>query len=319
LIAGQIDCSLALIVNLRKYMTRRHSGRQVNGILLLNKPLGISSNAALQRAKRLFQARKAGHTGSLDNLATGLLPICFGEATKFSSFLLDADKYYRAECTLGVTTTTGDAEGEILQTRPVDSLDLKKINQVIQKFTGTISQIPPMYSALKYQGKSLYKLARQGKVVERQPRQITIYSLTLHDWQVNRLTIEVHCSKGTYIRTLAEDIGETLGYGAYLSALHRFGVDEYRQMYSFEQLEQEAQQGLEVLDQRLLPMYAALSHWPQVQLTDELAYYIRQGHAIQVPHSPTTGWVKLFTEYQFLGIGEVLDDGRIAPRRLINL
>lgn len=299
-------------------MTRRHSGRQVNGILLLNKPLGISSNAALQRAKRLFQARKAGHTGSLDNLATGLLPICFGEATKFSSFLLDADKYYRAECTLGVTTTTADGEGEILQTRPVVGLELAKINQVLQKFMGPISQIPPMYSALKYQGKSLYKLARQGKVVERQPREITIHSLILHDWQADRLTIEVHCSKGTYIRTLAEDIGEALGCGAYLSALHRLGVGEYRQMYSFEQLEEDAQQGLEALDQRLLPMYAALYHWPQVQLTGELAYYIRQGHAIQVPHSPTTGWVKLFADEQFLGIGEVLDDGRIAPRRLIN-
>ncbi len=301
-------------------MARRRSGRNVHGILLFNKPIGISSNAALQRVKRLFQARKAGHTGSLDRIATGLLPVCLGEATKLSGFLLDADKYYQAECTLGMTTTTGDKEGTVKQTRPVVGIDQNKIDAVIQSFIGPIEQIPPMHSAIKHKGQALYKLARQGKVVERQPRTVVIHALTVESFEDNRLKIEVHCSKGTYIRTLAEDIGEVLGCGAYVSALHRVGVGKYRDMLDFEMLEHYASLGLEALDNLLIPMHTVLSHWPEVILTTELAYYVRQGHAVQIPFAPTNGWVKLLTDNAlFIGIGEVLDDGRIAPRRLINL
>jgi tRNA pseudouridine55 synthase len=298
-------------------MARRRTGRNVHGILLLNKPKGISSNAALQRVKRLFNARKAGHTGSLDNLATGLLPLCLGEATKLSSFLLDADKFYQAEFTLGATTSTGDAEGEILQTRPVIDINREKIDSVIQSFTGHIEQVPPMYSAIKHQGQALYKLARQGKVVEREARMVMIHSFTVLDWVENRLFVKVHCSKGTYIRTLAEDVGEVLGCGAYVSALHRFGVGDYRDMVDFETLERHAQEGS--LDSLLMPMHTILDHWPEVRLTADLAYYVQQGQAVQIPKAPTSGWVKLFTDdARFLGIGQILDDGRIAPRRLIN-
>lgn len=301
-------------------MARRRTGRNVHGILLLNKPVGISSNAALQRVKRLYNARKAGHTGSLDNLASGLLPICLGEATKLSGYLLEADKYYQAEFTLGVTTETGDAEGEVLQTRPITGIDQSQIEAAIQSFIGSIEQVPPMYSAIKHHGQALYKLARQGKVVERQARTVIIHSFKVLSLIENRLSVEVHCSKGTYIRTLAEDLGEVLGCGAHVTGLHRFGVGEYRDLFDFETLEAYAQQGLEALDSLLMPIHSALSHWPEVKLTDEIAYYVRQGDAVQVSHAPTSGWVKLFTEDdQFIGIAQVLDDGRIAPRRIMNL
>ncbi len=308
-------------------MAKRRTGRDVHGILLLDKPVGISSNAALQRVKRLFQARKAGHTGSLDNLATGLLPLCLGEATKLSGFLLEADKYYQAECSLGVTTTTGDADGEVLLTRPFVGIDRKRIDEVIKSFIGPIQQMPPMYSAIKHQGQALYKLARQGKVVERQPRSIMIYELTVLDFVNNCISLDVHCSKGTYIRTLAEDIGEALGCGAHLSALRRIGVGDYREMLDFETLERYAVQGFDVLDQLLIPMHTALRDWPTVRLASELAYYVRQGQPVQVSKAPANGWVKLFainphsteaSSDQFIGIGQVLDDGRVAPRRLIN-
>jgi len=308
-------------------MAKRRSGRDVHGILLLDKPVGISSNAALQRVKRLFQARKAGHTGSLDNLATGLLPLCLGEATKLSGFLLEADKYYQAECRLGVTTTTGDADGEVLLTRPLVSIDRKRIDQVIKSFIGPIQQMPPMYSAIKHQGQALYKLARQGKVVERKPRSIMIYELTVLNFVNNCISLDVHCSKGTYIRTLAEDIGEALGCGAHLSALRRTGVGDYRKMLDFETLERDAVQGFDALDQLLIPMHTALHHWPTVRLESDLAYYVRQGQPVQVSKAPANGWVKLFvinphstetSSDQFIGIGQVLDDGRVAPRRLIN-
>jgi tRNA pseudouridine55 synthase len=300
-------------------MAKRRTGRAINGILLLNKPIGISSNAALQRVKRLYQAQKAGHTGSLDKIAGGLLPICLGEATKLSGFLLEANKAYQAEFTLGQTTTTGDSEGEILQIRPLTGIERNHIETVIQSFIGPIQQVPPMHSAIKYQGQALYKLARQGQVVERKARTVVIYSLKIEQWLENRLTVEVHCSKGTYIRTLAEDIGEKLGCGAYVSALHRIKVGDFVDMVDFETLERYAEQGLECLDNLLIPMHIALSHWPRVELTDELAYYVQKGQAIQVPKAPTHGKVKLFArEDRFLGIGFILDDGRIAPKRLIN-
>lgn len=296
-------------------------GRNVHGILLLNKPVGGTSNDALQRVKRLFQARKAGHTGSLDKLASGLLPICLGEATKLSGFLLEADKYYHATCTLGVITTTGDAEGEISETRPVEGIARQQIDLVIQSFIGTIQQIPPMHSAVKYQGQPLYKLARQGKVIERQPRSVEIYVLKVRSWEPPHLSIAVHCSKGTYIRTLAEDIGQKLGCGAHVSALHRVGVGPYSDMIDFATLEDAAQQGLETLDKLLTPMHTMLTNWPELIVSKDSVVYLRQGHAVQIPHAPPSGWVKLFAaeSHQFLGVGQVLEDGRVTPKRILNL
>jgi len=290
--------------------------RNINGILLFNKPVGISSNGALQRVKRLFQANKAGHTGSLDQLASGLLPICLGEATKLSNFLLMADKYYETTLTLGFTTLTGDSEGEILQTRSADNITLEQIDKVVKSFIGSNEQVPPMYSALKHKGEPLYKLARQGKTIERKARTINIYDIEIQSFIDNYLAIKVHCSKGTYIRTLAEDIGEILGCGAFVSRLHRIRVGEYQSMIDFTTLEQ--QTDLEALDKLLIPMETAISHWPKINLSTELTYYVQQGQAVQVPQAPTDGWVQLFNEEIFLGIGQVLEDGRVTPKRLIN-
>ncbi len=301
--------------------SRRHF-RSVHGILLLDKPTGISSNHALQSAKRLFGAGKAGHTGSLDPLASGLLPICFGEATKVSGFLLDADKHYRVSCCLGVRTTTGDAEGQVLETRPVGDLSPEQIRTVLSAFTGTVEQIPPMYSALKHRGQRLYQLARQGVEVERQLRRVEIHELTLLDCGGDRLNFEVRCSKGTYVRTLAEDIGAALGCGAHVAALRRLGAGPYQEpdMLTLEILQQLAQEGGHRLDEVLLPMESALLHWPGVRLSEDAAFYLRLGQAVLVPHAPTQGWVRLYADRQgFLGMGQILDDGRVAPRRLVNV
>jgi tRNA pseudouridine55 synthase len=297
--------------------------RDVHGILLLNKPRGMSSNAALQRVKRLFQARKAGHTGSLDPLASGLLPICLGEATKFSRFLLTADKRYQAVCTLGTTTTTGDAEGEILQQRPIVDIDKQRIETVLAAFRGNIQQIPPMYSALKHQGQALYVLARRHQTVVRAPRWVTVYALELKYLTDKQLALEVHCSKGTYIRTLAEDIGQALGCGAHISRLHRTQVGDHQAMLTLVVLEQQANQGLEHLDRLLLPTQTALAHWPVVTLSATQAAAICQGQTIQFIAQSTPllpGSVKLLTEQgQFLGIGQILANNRIAPKRLVKL
>ncbi len=304
-------------------MGRRHKkGRNVQGIVLLDKPIGLSSNEALQAVKRLFNARKAGHTGSLDKLASGLLPICLGEATKVSSFLLNADKHYRATFKLGVKTTTGDAEGEVLQTRPVEGVDDERVTRVLSGFIGEIEQIPPMHSAIKYKGQPLYKLAHQGIEVERQPRHVTVHSLDLLGFEGDELKVDVRCSKGTYIRTLAEDVGEALGCGAHVSELRRIGAGPYDagKTWSLDELRKMAEEGEDVLDTALLATESAVEHWPNVKLTDDVAYYVRQGQPVMVPHAPTRGWVRLSAATQgFLGVGEVLDDGRIAPRRLINI
>ncbi len=299
---------------------RRTHGRPVNGILLLDKPMGATSNAALQQVKRLFQAQKAGHTGSLDPLATGVLPICLGEATKASAFLLDADKYYRVVCKLGETTSTQDAEGEVLETRPVGDYDLAELEAVLDRFRGPQEQVPPMFSAVKHEGQRLYKLARQGIEVERKARSIVIHELSLLSWESPNLEIEVHCSKGTYVRTLAEDIGEVLGCGAHVTALRRTGVGPYGgdDLVTLEQLEALAGEGYARLDARLLPMESALAQWPGVRLTGDAAFYLRQGQPVLVPKAPTSGWVRLYEgESTFLGMGEILDDGRVAPRRLM--
>jgi len=297
----------------------RVRGRPISGILLLDKPLGISSNHALQRVKRLYDARKAGHTGSLDPLADGMLPICLGDATKISAFLLDADKYYWFRVKLGETTETGDTEGEIVQTRPTDGISVAQIEQVLSQFLGEIEQLPPMYSALKHQGKRLYELARDGVEVVREPRRVTIRSLTLGAVNLPEFELSVHCTKGTYVRTLAEDIGNALGCGAHVTALRRTGVGPYTDypMYTMEFLEQTAEQGPDALDRLLLPIDTALADWPEVHVSADSAFYLRQGQAVLVPKAPTQGWVRIFHGDQFLALGEVQDDGRIAPKRLM--
>ena len=299
---------------------KRAKGRDVNGILLLDKPTGMSSNAALQTVKRLFNANKAGHTGNLDPLATGLLPICFGEATKISSYLLDSDKRYIGTCKLGVRTRTADSEGEVLETRSVGNLTEQQVKQVLQGFIGEIEQIPPMHSAVKINGTPLYKLAREGKEIERKSRRVSIYQLEMLRLEGDELDIDVHCSKGTYVRTLAEEIGEALACGAHLSALRRTasGPFELEQAVTMPELAHLAEDGFESLDRLLLPPEEALSDWPMVCLSQNSAYYLQQGQAVQVPKAPSSGWVRLRRDDgQFLGIGQILEDGRVAPKRLI--
>ena len=296
----------------------RKSGRNVNGILLLNKPLKIGSNEALQIVKALFKAKKAGHTGSLDRLASGLLPICFGEATKLSGFLLNANKRYESTLRLGVVTSTGDAEGNVLRTTCPPNLAAMDYKRVLKCFEGDISQIPPMHSAIKIKGQRLYKLAHQGIVVAREPRTVTIHELHYVGHQEDRLSVEVFCSKGTYIRTLAEDIGEHIGCGASLCALHRTASGPFSAsaMFSLDELRVKERQG--TLDEAILPMDSIVMHLPEVSLSSDVAFYLKQGQPVLVPHAPTQGLVRIYLKRErFLGVGEVLDDGRIAPRRLI--
>lgn len=298
---------------------RRAKGRPVSGILLLDKPVGESSNHALQRVKRLFDARKAGHTGSLDPLAGGMLPICLGDATKVSAFLLDADKRYRFKTTLGVKTATADTEGEVLLERPVEDYSRERIEAVLELFRGEIQQLPPMYSALKHQGKRLYELAREGIEVEREPRAISIHALRLVEVDLPHLVLDVHCSKGTYVRTLAEDIGEALGCGAHISALRRTGVGPYSDypMYTIDAVEEMANAGQDRLDALLLPIDTALADWPAVRLGADAGFYLQQGQPVLVPKAPVEGLVRLFQGGDFIGVGEILDDGRVAPKRLM--
>lgn len=297
---------------------RRRHGRDVDGILLLDKPLALSSNQALQRVRRLFAARKAGHTGNLDVLASGLLPLCFGEATKVCQFLLDADKVYRAEFTLGRRTTTGDAEGEVLVVRPTTGIDRAALERAVASFRGPITQVPPMYSALKHHGQPLYRLALRGVEVERAPRQVTIHAFEVLDFAPPCLTVEVRCSKGTYIRTLAEDLGELLGCGAFVSALRRlaagpFGLDSAA---TLEQLDALARSGPAALDALLLPADSALGSLPEVCLDAADAARIARGQAVELATAPPGGLLRLYAAAGFLGVGSTQGDGRIVPRRL---
>jgi tRNA pseudouridine55 synthase len=283
----------------------------------------MSSNHALQEVKHLYFAQKAGHTGSLDPLATGLLPICFGNTTRVSSFLLDADKRYQVVGQLGQNTTTGDAEGEVVETRPVGELPEKDIESLLEeRFTGSISQIPPMHSALKQNGHRLYELARKGIEVEREPRQVTIFSIQLISCASDLLRLNIHCSKGTYIRTLVEDIGNALGVGAHVKELRRTAVGPFEEpvtMHTLAELRQLKDTDVKAMDQLLLPAESALKQYPPVHLDDDSAYYLRQGQAIQVPRAPTEGWVRLYQgEEQFLGMGAIQDDGKVAPKRLFS-
>jgi tRNA pseudouridine55 synthase len=282
----------------------------------------MTSNEALQKVKRLYRAQKAGHTGSLDPLATGLLPVCLGAATKLSAFLLDADKRYRVRIRLGESTSTGDAEGEIVATASTEGVTEGAVGEALQRFLGPIEQLPPMYSAVKHQGERLYKLARKGIEVERTPRSVNIFNIGLTGCALPEFEIDVHCSKGTYVRTLAEDIGAVLGCGGHVVGLRRTGVGPYDEsvipFVSLEQVERCNEEGFAVLDQLLLPMESALEHWPRVQLSADAAFYLRTGQAVLVPQAPTEGWVRLYdTSGAFLGVGCILDDGKVQPKRLL--
>ena len=286
----------------------------------MDKPAGISSNDVVQQAKRLFGAQKVGHTGSLDPLATGVLPLCFGEATKFSQYLLDANKTYWTRIRLGVSTETGDADGEVIAQVDATAITQTQVSDALEHFVGEIEQIPSMYSALKHQGQPLYKLARQGIEVERAPRTVTIYSAELLQFAEAYIELRVHCSKGTYIRSLAEDLGAALGCGGHVSALRRLAAGPYAEAQAVT-LEQVSEIGdPQEMDALLLPVARAVSSWPSVRLHEDTAHYVRQGQPVQVAHAPTDGWVQIFEsaeEDRFLGVGEVLTDGRIAPRRLV--
>jgi len=295
---------------------RRHRGDPIDGILLLDKHPGITSNQALQQAKRLLAARKAGHTGSLDPIATGLLPLCFGEATKISPFLLGGDKRYLVTVRLGVATATGDAEGEITAREVVPSLSRETVEAVLSRFRGEIEQIPPMFSALKQGGQRLYDLARQGIEVERPPRRVTIHQLELLDFGGDFLKLEVFCSKGTFIRTLAEDVAKSLGTLGHVEDLRRtqVGVFDIEDAVTLERLESLP---LEERRNLLLPIDSAVSGWPPVRLSDEMTFYLLRGQPVLIPKVQAQGFVRLYNrEGSFLGVGEVLDDGRVAPRRL---
>jgi len=291
--------------------------RDVNGILLLDKPRGMSSNRALQEARGYLQARKAGHTGSLDPLASGLLPLCFGEATKLSQFLLDADKTYWVVFRLGQETSTYDAEGAVLSTQPVTA-DRREIERALMRFLGEIEQVPPAYSAIKQRGQPLYKLARAGIAVNPTPRRVTIHEIRLLGWQDERLELEITCTKGTYIRSLAHDLGQVLGCGAHVTELRRLALGGFRieQAVGMERLR-------ELLDPAeratlLLPGDRAVERLPPVNLSANAAYYLCQGQVVSATHGKPPGLVRLYeSDGRFLGLGEILEDGRVAPRRLI--
>ena len=288
-----------------------------HGLLLLDKAAGLTSNAALQRDKRLLGVKKGGHTGSLDPIATGLLVLLFGEATKVSDYILNADKSYRATLRLGQTTTTGDSEGSVLEERPV-AVSEAQVRAVLPQFLGEIAQIPPMYSAIKQGGRPLYELARKGLEVERAPRQVRIDALDLVSLEGDRLVLDVRCSKGTYIRSLAVDIGAALGCGAHVEGLRRTstGPFDVAQALTLEGLADELGRGVCPLK----AMDLALEYLPAVTLTENTAYYLRQGQGVVVAHAPSLGRIRLYGPgEQFLGLGEVMDDGKVAPRRLMSV
>lgn len=299
----------------------RRCFRQLNGILLLDKALGVSSNKALQDARFLFGAEKAGHTGSLDPLASGMLPVCFGEATKVSAFLLDADKRYVTTATLGFTSTTGDAEGEKLNPRPIPTLDAAALEGVLQTFRGTIQQIPPMYSALKKDGQPLYKLARQGLEVVREARQVVIHELQVLARTGNTLVLAVTCSKGTYIRSLVQDIGEALGCGAYVSQLRREWVNPFAPYpsHTLENLREcRENAGLEGLDALLLPLDAALPDVAALSLDEGQVTRLRCGQRLVMPSHADCALLRLYGEAgEFVGLGGV-SDGILTVRRLLS-
>jgi len=290
----------------------------VDGLLLLNKPSGMTSNQALQKVKRLLRAKKAGHTGSLDPAATGMLPLCFGEATKICAYLLEADKSYRVTARLGEATDTGDADGQITGTAPVPDLSKNDWEALLAGFVGDILQVPPMYSALKKDGKRLYELARQGQVVEREARPVRIKEISLLEAQGARLVFRVHCSKGTYVRTLVEDIAKAAGTVAHTAKLHRETVGAFRaeDMLDMSSAELAAEEGPAALRGRLLPADAALASWSECHVPIEAVDRFCGGQTVSCD-STGTGLVKVYdAARQFLGIGNLAGDGNVAPKRI---
>ncbi len=297
---------------------KRHAD-PVDGLLLLNKPSGMTSNRALQLVRRLLNAQKAGHTGSLDPAATGMLPLCFGEATKVCAYLLEADKSYRVTVKLGVATDTGDGDGQESETASVPELSKEDWNEVLQGFCGNSTQIPPMYSALKKDGKRLYELARKGETVERKPRPIRVEQIRLLELAGTRLVFRVSCSKGTYIRVLVEDMARKAGTVAHTARLHRETVGDFdsADMLDMAAVEALAEQGLEPLRAELLPADVALAHMLAVTISDEDAPRFCAGQAVGADVEGQTGLARVYaTDRRFLGVGELAFDGKLAPRRV---
>lgn len=315
-------------------MAKRRKGRPINGVLLLDKPYEMSSNHALQAVKRIYFAQKAGHTGALDPLATGMLPICLGEGTKFSQFLLDTDKTYQVVAKLGIRTTTSDADGEIVSEKAVNVSD-EALNDALNSFRGTTKQVPSMYSALKYKGQPLYKYAREGIDVPREARDITVFNLELlrFDKDNREVELEIHVSKGTYIRTIVDDLGELLGCGAHVADLRRLAVGEYPidKMVTLEQLETLFEQAKtqdiapsELLDPLLLPMQSAVKGMPCVYVDAMSANFLRHGNPVQGYRAPAEGSVQVYIgeneqdeSAEFIGVGHINDDGLVAPKRIV--
>lgn len=295
----------------------RRETRNVDGLLILDKPSGQTSNKCLQQVKHLLRAAKAGHTGALDPLATGVLPLCFGEATKVSQFLLDSDKVYRAQIKLGITTTTGDSEGDVLSTTPVPALSTAQIAAVLAKFRGVITQQPSVYSALKQNGVPLYKLARAGKEIEPKFRDVTIHKLDLLAFAGDTLEIEVSCSKGTYVRTLAEDIGKALGTGAHITALRRLKAGPFALEGSLTMTEMEALAATGALDGRLIPLDQAVANLPSVQLDAEQTRCLRQGKAVPLADAVTVPDIRVYWGDEFIGLGEIDAGGTLRAKRLM--
>lgn len=302
-------------------MSRRRKGRDVNGILVIDKPQGVTSNGILQQVKRLYGAAKAGHTGALDPLATGVLPLCFGEATKFSQMMLDSDKAYVTTARLGVRTETGDSEGKVVEEKPVPPLDADQVEAVLERFRGAIEQVPSMYSALKHKGRPLYEYAREGIEVERPARPVTIYELTLLELRDNEMDLAVSCTKGTYIRSLVEDIGQALGCGAHVSALRRTMASGFTlaNAHDVSELEAMRERG-ESLDGLLRAPDSALSMFPEVRLEGSAAVSILNGQQVRISSQPLEGFVRLYGEQGFIGLAEAFPEGErvlLVPRRLV--
>ena len=298
---------------------RNRKGRNITGIIVIDKPTGRSSNHVLQQVKRLFDAKKAGHTGSLDPLATGVLPICLGEATKLSAYLLDGDKRYHVTCQLGVITDSGDSDGTVLEQLTIPTITEQSLLKIIEKFKGEQQQVPPMYSALKHKGQPLYKFARQGIEIERKSRHIKIYDISLISFTSDSFTLDVCCSKGTYIRTLVEDISHGLGTGGHVTMLRRVESAGYKitDAISIAELEGIAEHGLEALDQSLLPSENALPNWPSVVIDPQQVIALRLGQTAQVADKFKSAQIRLFDQQKsFLGLGEMTESGIVSPKRV---
>ena len=300
-----------------KSSSQKIQRRHISGVFLLNKPLGISSNAALQKVRWLYRAQKAGHTGALDPLASGLLPICLGEATKFSHYLLESTKRYQTTIKFGNSTTTGDVEGDILLEQSIPSLNEKSIKDVLAQFVGDIQQIPPMYSALKKDGRPLYELARKGIEIEREARPITIYAIELLSFTENSITLDITCSKGTYIRVLGEDIAKALGTYGHLIYLHRIQTGHFNLIpeYTIEYLESLNEEEREAL---LLPVFSPVDHFPKIQVPEGRAEYFSRGLESNIEQEQAAQ-VLVFNADQCLGLAEITDKKRLVPKRVLNL